>query len=127
MLIQRYEPSSNSTNVGRLVEVLSSSFQGDLLEAITDFERRIMVYENQSGEAVSDALKIGCVVKGLEQSTLKEHLIAAAAKVTTWPTFIREVESIEIAKRTAAGPSAMQIDMLHGKCHKCGKIGHTAK
>ena len=68
------------------------------------------MYEQQSGETVTDNLKIGCVVSGLEKSSLKEHLMVAGAKAQTWAEFMKEVESIELAKRSAQGPTPMQVD-----------------
>ena len=47
------------------------------------------MYEQQSGETVTDNLKIGCVVAGLENSTLKEHLVVAGAKAKTWAEFMK--------------------------------------
>ena len=58
MLQHRYEPVSNTTTVQKLIDVLESNFRGDLLEAEDDFEKRIQMYEQQSGETVTDNLKI---------------------------------------------------------------------
>ena len=78
--------------------------------AVDDLEKRIQVYEQQSGETVTDNLKICCVVSGLEKSSLKEHLMVAGAKAQTWAEFMKEVGIIELAKRSAQGPTPMQVD-----------------
>ena len=54
---------------GKLAEILRTSFDGDLLDAITTFERKIMIYEAQSRETISDSLKIGCVIAGMGQNS----------------------------------------------------------
>eukprot|EP00973_Karenia_brevis_P015772 2160083-Karenia_brevis.AAC.1 len=78
-----------------------------------------MRYEQQSGETISDSIRIGCVVNRMEKSSLKEHLL-----------LVNEIESIELAKRTATHPQPMQLDALQqpfrGTCNKCGKVGHKA-
>eukprot|EP00971_Amphidinium_carterae_P227797 4518118-Amphidinium_carterae.1 len=38
------------------------------------FEREILRYENASGDVVSDALRIGIVLRQLEETKLKEYL-----------------------------------------------------
>ena len=37
------------------------------------FERKIMIYEAQSRETISDSVKIGCVIVGVAQNNMKEH------------------------------------------------------
>ena len=58
---------------------------------------------------------------------MREHLLLSATKCDGCTNFVREVESIEHAKKTVSGPTPMEIDSFQGKCHKCGKYGHTAK
>ena len=37
--------------------------------------------------------------------------------------FVREIESIEHAKKTNTAPTPMDLDASQGNCHKCGKYG----
>ena len=39
-LVNKYEPTSKASVVGKLTEILRTSFEGDLLDAITTFERQ---------------------------------------------------------------------------------------
>ena len=64
-LVNKYEPTSKAIVVGKLAEILRMPFDGDLLDTITTFERKIMIYEAQSRETISDSLKIGCVIAGM--------------------------------------------------------------
>ena len=57
----------------------------------------------------------------------EETSFAGATKCDSWTTFVREVESIEHAKKTISAPTPMDIESFQGICHKCGKHGHTAK
>ena len=63
------------------------------------FERKIMIHEAQSRETITDSLKIGCVIAGMGQSSMREHLLLSATKCDSWTNFVREVESIEHAKK----------------------------
>ena len=109
-LVNKYAPTSKASVVGKLTENLRTPFEGDLLDAITTFERKIMIYEAQSRETISDSLKIGCVIAGMGQSSMREHLLLSATKCDNWTNFVREVESIEHAKKTISAPTPMEID-----------------
>ena len=63
-LVNKYEPTSKASVVGKLAKILRTPFDGDLFDALTTFETRIMIYEAQSRETISDSLKIGCVIAG---------------------------------------------------------------
>ena len=50
LLLRRYEPQTTATTVTKLVGLLSTQFAGDLLDCVTDFERRVAVWEGEAGE-----------------------------------------------------------------------------
>ena len=126
-LVNKYEPTSTASVVGKLAEIFRTQFDGDLLGALTTFERKIMIYEAQSRETISDSLKIGCVIAGIGQNNMKEHHLMSATNCYNWTNFIREIESIEHARKTIIAPTPMDLDAFQGNCHKCAKYGHTAK
>eukprot|EP00971_Amphidinium_carterae_P137542 2725810-Amphidinium_carterae.1 len=72
------------------------------------FEREILRYEHASGEGVSDALRIGLVLRQLEETKLKEYLLTNASKLTVWKDFQAEVNTI---KRTQANIGALPMDL----------------
>ena len=86
-----------------------------------------MIYEAQSREAINDSLKIGCVIAGMGQNSMKEDLLMSATKCDSWTNFVRDIESIEHARKTITAPTPMELVAFQGNCHKCGKFGHTAK
>ena len=57
-LVNKYDPTSKASVVGKLAKILRTSFGGDLLDAITSFETKVMIYEAQSHETISDSSKI---------------------------------------------------------------------
>ena len=74
-----------------------------------------MIYEAQSRETISDSLKIGCVIAGMGQNSMMEHHIMSATKCDSWTNFVREIESIEQAKKTITAPTPMEIDAFQKK------------
>ena len=113
--------------VGKLAEILRTPFDGDFLDVITTVERKIIICEAQSLKTISDSLKIGCVIAGMGQNSMKEHLLMSATKCNSWTNFVRKIESIEHARKNITAPTPMDLDAFKGNCHKCGKYGHTAK
>ena len=53
-----------------------------------------MIYEAHSRETISDSLKIGCVIAGMGQNSVREHLLMSATKCDSWTNFVREIESM---------------------------------
>ena len=68
MLLHNYEPHSRQTTVMRLIELLSFDFaSGRLLDKLEDFDMKVSEYEKESKEALSDNMRIGVVIKGMEK------------------------------------------------------------
>ena len=78
--VNKYEPTRKASVVGKLAEILRTPFESDLLDAITTCQRmvKVTVYEAQSRETVCDSLKIGCLIAGMGQSSMREHLLLSA-------------------------------------------------
>ena len=120
--VNKYEPTSKASVVGKLAENLRTPFDGDLLDAIATSERKIMIYEAQSREKISDSLKIGCVIVGMGHNSMKEHLLMSATMCDSWDEFfLREIESIKHARKTITAPTPMELMHFKGNCHKCGR------
>eukprot|EP00971_Amphidinium_carterae_P284145 5641526-Amphidinium_carterae.1 len=72
------------------------------------FEREILRYEHASGDVVLDALRIGIVLRQLEETKLKECLLMHTSKLTAWKDFKAEVSTI---KRTQANIGPVPMDL----------------
>ena len=130
LLLRRYEPYTTATAVAKLVDLLSSQFGGDLTDAVTDFERRVAAWEHDTKESLSDLLKIGVVVKGLEKGNFRDHLLINTSQTTDWNKFIKEIENVELArKNTKITPMDLSaVDgQFNGYCSWCNAYGHMAK
>ena len=72
------------------------------------------------------------MVKGLDQSSFKEHLLLSAGRTKTWSEFVKEIEAIDLAIRNSSGPRPMDLDAFgssttgafKGKCSYCGVEVH---
>ena len=88
-LVNKYEPPSKASVVGKLVEILLNPLMGDLLGAITIFERRVMIYEAQRHETIQRFLwkLVASLPVGMAQSSMREHLLFSASKCDSWANF----------------------------------------
>ena len=68
LLLRRCETISTVTTVSKLVDLLASTSSGELIDALTHFERRITSWEHDAKETLSDLINIGDVTKGLKRS-----------------------------------------------------------
>ena len=136
LLLRRYEPQTTATTVTKLVELLSTQFAGDLLDCVTDFERRVAVWESEAGEQLSDLIKIGVVVNGLEKGNFRDHVLINTSGTKQWSRFIREIEAVELARLnsrptpmdlSAVGHDLHQPKRFEGNCSWCGTYGHMAR
>ena len=149
LLSDRYDPKIRSRTAGQLVHLLRWNFSGDVLTRLEAFEREVTLYTGNSGETVSDNLRIGLVLNNLEDGGLRDHLLMNAERLQTWPVFREELVNI---LRVRAGPIPMDVGALgkgkgkkgdgrfggYGtdgkgggandrKCYHCGKVGHYSR
>ena len=109
-LVNKYESTSKASVVGKLAEILRTPFDGA-----------------QSHETISDSLKIGCVIAGVGQNSMKEHLLMSATKGDSWTNFVREIELIEYARKTITAPSPMDLDAFQGTVTSAGSMDTLRK
>ena len=128
-LVERYEPKALARQAGTLQALLQWSFAGDILERLESWEREVARYEAISKEVVSSGVRIGIVLRQLEESPLKQHLVLNSERLKTWKTFVEEVVQVRTALNAAtSGSSPMDIGgVSDAKCWRCGKTGHYEK
>ena len=95
ILLWRYEPVSTVTAVSKLVDMLATALSGDLMDSLTDFERRVSTLEQDAQETLSELFKIGVVIKGLEKGGFRDHLLINTAGTTVWTKFVKEIENVK--------------------------------
>ena len=48
LVLTRYEPVSTVTTVSKLVDLLATTFSGELMDSLTDFDRRVTSWEHEA-------------------------------------------------------------------------------
>ena len=143
LLVERYDPHIRSRTAGQLLSLLQFDFSGDMLAKLESFERDLALYEQASGEKISDGLRVGIVLNRVTDTELATQLLLNSERFETWTIFRRELADVSRARAAASGAhqmrrgandsstAPMEIDALqqHGdmKCHTCGRFGHLAK
>lgn len=121
-----YEPKVQSRFVGLLMRLLSCSFDGDIPSKISEFERRILEYEQQSNQTIADDVKYGVLVMGVTDQQVKQHLVRNSGRLDTWAKARDEL--LEIARTQnflQNNPQPMQLGATpwKGKGKDPGKKG----
>ncbi|CAK0856587.1 unnamed protein product, partial [Prorocentrum cordatum] len=101
-LNRRCQPQARTRHAGLLMQLLSWDFSGELLTRMEAFEREISIYEGQTGEQLSNAIKIGIALQRLSESPLKHHMILNAERLEQWVQFREEIASVRGAQAAAA-------------------------
>ena len=58
-------PEVPVTAATKLVDLLPTPYSSDLMDEVTDFERRVTSWMHEPTETQSDSINIGVVIKGL--------------------------------------------------------------
>ncbi|CAK0830057.1 unnamed protein product [Prorocentrum cordatum] len=101
-LVEYYEPNARSRIAGQLLNLLNFSFAGDVEDWLALFERELLRYEQRSGEAITASMRIGIVLRQLEEGPLRQHLLLNATRLVEWPDFRREVTDVRRAQSAIA-------------------------
>ena len=100
-----------------------------MTQLITAWEKQAQDNEQQSGDKISDAIKLGVVQHHLPDASLREHLLLNSRVYDTYALMAAEVRAVAMARTTWSGPTPMDLSILANDavCHVCGKKGHFAK
>ena len=133
-LHESYEPSSKEHWVGWLTAILGFSLDGDLEERLEAFDRACRSFQESSGEALTDQMRIGIILYQLLENAMKTHLQMNIAKLTTYVDFRKEIVDIRRAVQVSApmdvgaiGKGGAKGAKGDKKCNYCGKPGHFVK
>ena len=94
-----------------LLEVVSYSFEGDILARLEAFGRDLAKYEARTGERMPADIKIGTAVRQSPEGALRQHLIMNMDRFQTWEALKHEIRIVKRAQAAAqSGPMPMNID-----------------
>ena len=126
VLQERFESTMPSRQAGLLQEIIGYQFPAEQIEAgIAEFEFKVNKYENQSGEVISEKLKIAIMQKGLQDLQIQGHLVLHAGRLLTWDAVRNEVQSV-LSTRQAIAACHTTVPMEIGFVYK-GKNGKKGK
>ena len=92
-------------------------------------EEQVQDYKHQSGDKISDAIKLGVVLHHLPDASLREHLLLNSQVYDTYALMAAEIRTVAMARMTWSGPTPLDRSILakDAVCHVCGKEGHVAR
>ena len=95
-LYQQYHPKVASRFVGSLSLILATKFGTDIEAELESFDKTVPRYEMESGKTLDEEILLGIVIQGVQDQSMKEHLIKNAARLNTYEAV--KTELLEIAR-----------------------------
>ena len=101
----------------------------DVTQLLTAWEKQVQDCEQQSGDKISDAIKLGVVLHHLPDASLREHLLLNSRAYDKYDLMAAEIRTVAMARTTWSGPTPTDLSILakDAVCHVCGKKGHFAR
>ncbi len=123
-LHHRYASHAAGRFARQLMVLLSWDFSGDVVSELESFEHELGLYEVWSDEVMTDATKIGIVLRQLPESLLRRHMTMNAERLQGWPAFKEEILQVLEAQSAATGAGPMDQEAFNkgdAKGNKGGK------
>ena len=96
-LEELYQPKLASRFVGSLSLILNTRFSSTDVEAELELsEKTIRRYESETGKALDDQILLGVVINGLQDNSVRDHIIRNTNRLTSYQ-LVRD-ELLEIAR-----------------------------
>ena len=114
LFLIEFEPASRSRHGGMLVGILGTKFKGTGIEELDKWEGAIKVYQDSSGESVSDAIRIATIMNNMQEGLLFSHLQLNSDRYEKYADLKSVIENHHRSKKawTTQG-TPMDADALH--------------
>ena len=123
-LFEQYHPRVASRYVGSLSLILSTRFTSDIESELESFDKTIRRYESESGKTLDEEILLGVVVNGLQDQSIRDHIIRNSARLQTFQQVRTELLEIARTNRVLQQmPAPMDIGALPKGKGKGGKKG----
>ena len=76
--------TSDREQQGNSLSLLQFDFSGDMLAKLEAYERDVALYEQASGEKISDGLRVRIVLNLVTHTELATHLLLNSERFQTW-------------------------------------------
>ena len=123
-LFEQYHPRVASRYVGSLSLILSTRFTSDIESELESFDKTIRRYETESGKTLDEEILLGVVVNGLQDQSIRDHIIRNSARLQSFQQV--RTEPLEIARTNRVlqqMPAPMDIGALPKGKGKGGEKG----
>ena len=114
-MVTRLEPKVPSRSRGVLQAILFPNWDipgSDVTHLLMAWEKQVQDYEQQSGDKISDAFKLGVVLHHLPDASLREHLLLNSQVYDTYALMTAEVRAVAMARTTWSGPTPMDLSIF---------------
>eukprot|EP00971_Amphidinium_carterae_P350070 6491364-Amphidinium_carterae.4 len=148
LLLRRYDPQTKTRGLGRLIKIVSPSWQSDaLLDSIICWEREIQEYEALTRDVLSDSVKCAVLTETSPEDVKSYLLLNAGTDLDYQRLSSGRTKAMGAKGRTFAGKSKNKgknknkdkgkgqgtkgdknawPEAFSGYCRACGKWGHKA-
>ena len=100
-MVTRWEPKVPSRFRGVLQAILFSKWDipgADVTQLLTAWEKQVQYYQQQSGNKISDAIKLGVVLHHLPDASLREHLLLSSRAYDKYDLMAAETRTVAMAR-----------------------------
>ena len=127
-LWEEYSPKVASRFVGSLSILLATRFGKDLEAEFNAFERSLRQFELESGKTVDEEMLLGIIVNGLNDSSLRDHIIRNSSRLTTYSAVRKELMEVARTNRVLQQlPQPMDVGAMPWKPGKGKPKGKDSK
>ncbi|CAE7232267.1 RE1, partial [Symbiodinium sp. CCMP2456] len=109
-LVSEYRPPVGKPLRGTLSQLMSHKFTASLEAEIPFFEKLVRRYEAETGKQLDDTIKLGIIINGLQDESLKQHVVRNSARLKTYQLLKDELLEVARTSRVLA-EQPVQMDM----------------
>ena len=110
--VMRWEPKVPSSFRGLLQAILFPRLDipgSDVTQLLTAWEKQVLDYKQQGGDTISDAIKLGIVLRHLPDAALREHWLLNSQSYDKYSLMAAETRSVAMARTTWSGPVPVDL------------------
>ena len=103
LLVERYETHIRSRTAGQLLSLLQFDFSGDMLAKLEAYERDLAMYEQASGEKISDGLRVGDCSEPSDRHRACDALVVEFSEISDMGTLSTRTCGCLTCKSSSSG------------------------
>ena len=127
LLVERCDPHMRSRTAGQLLSLLQFDFSGDMLAKLEAYERDLALYEQASGEKISDGSCMSGYHRSVANAESWSHMLTRHGRLPHSVSLLHPSE-LDLRKDTCAGKCSAcseQFGHIRQTHHCCVHARHT--